>query len=94
MSVKSSSTTGRLALPGVVALGLVSASVLVPTVAQAADGVSSSYNVGCTIYPDDDSGSSTDPAGVAFDGGRNDVTASPSAHRITASSLSENSLTA
>lgn len=60
------------------------ATVLVPTAAQAAEHVQSSYNVGCTLYPDDASGSSEHPAGVAHDGPRNDVTASPLLHEITA----------
>lgn len=64
------------------------AAVLVPTSAQAAENVDSSFNVGCTIHPDQGYGSSDDPAGVSFDGVQNDVSASPALHTITGSSLS------
>ena len=60
----------------------------VPARAQAADGVDSWLNVGCTIHPDVAQVGSQEPDGVAFDGERHDVTASPETHTITASSVS------
>jgi hypothetical protein len=59
------------------------AAVLAPTAAQAEEFpaeeyfVSSDYNVGCTLHPDQGYGSSDEPAGVRFDGERHHVTASP-----------------
>ncbi|SEK82368.1 HYR domain-containing protein [Blastococcus sp. DSM 46786] len=77
-------------------LGLVLAGVgtcvLVPTVAGAAENVSSDYRVGCTVAADDSSGSSDDPAGVSYDGTRNDVAASPAAHLVTGSTTARYSM--
>jgi hypothetical protein len=87
-STERPSVSRRAGLPAAVVLGLAGASVLVPSVAQAAEGVSSNYNVGCTIHPDQGFDSTDDPGGVSFDGEQNDVTASPLTHTITASSLS------
>lgn len=78
----------RVGLPGSLILGLVGASVLVPSAAQAAEGVSSSYTVGCTIHPDQGSDSTDDPGGVTFAGARIDVASSPGTHTITADSSS------
>lgn len=72
---------------GAVIVGAATA-VLVPSAAQAAENVDSYYNVGCTIHPDQGYASSDEPAGVSFDGERNDVSVSPVQRLVTAGSLS------
>ena len=71
----------------VAALAVTSTLLAAPSTAQAAEGVQSSYRVGCTVHPDDGSASSTDPAELTFDGERNDITVDPAGHRLTAGSL-------
>lgn len=73
--------------PLAAALGAVivgaTAAVLVPTAAQAEEFpieeyfVSSGYNVGCTLHPDQGYATSDEPSGVRFDGERHHVIASP-----------------
>ena len=79
----------RFPLPlrlGVVLLG-VAPSVLVPATAQADENVSSSYGVYCGVFRQEDGSlTSEDPAGVAFDGQRNDAAASPAEHTARAGS--------
>ncbi|GAA3183940.1 hypothetical protein GCM10010531_42740 [Blastococcus jejuensis] len=69
-------------------LAAVVGSVLSPTVAAAADSPDSGYNVGCTLHPDQGQESSADPAGIGFDGERNDIAVSPQSRRISAVSES------
>jgi hypothetical protein len=56
--------------------------------AQAADNVMSSYQLGCTLYPEDSMDSSQEPAGVSFNGVRQAVSASPESHSFSGRSLS------
>jgi hypothetical protein len=56
--------------------------------AQAAENVTSSYQLGCTLYPEDSQNSSQDPAGVSFSGLRQAMSASPESHTLYGRSLS------
>lgn len=61
----------------------------VPSAAQAAEGVSSRYSVGCSIFTTDNGrGESVEPAGVSFDGVRSSASASPAQRTLSASSTS------
>jgi hypothetical protein len=82
-------STARLPL-GVGAIGLTMAGfVLVPAAtAQAAENVSSSYQLGCSIFPEDGQKSSAEPAGVSFSGVRQGMSASPESHTLYGRSLS------
>ena len=61
--------------------------ILVPATASAAENVDSSYNLGCTLHPDQGYDSSAEPAGVRHDGERHQVIASPAQRLLSASSL-------
>jgi hypothetical protein len=70
------------------ALTLGGFAALVPTAAHAADNVSSSYQLGCSLYPEDSQKSSAEPAGVSFSGLRQGMSASPQSHSLYGRSLS------
>jgi hypothetical protein len=58
------------------------------TPAQAAENVTSSYQLGCSLYPEDSQDSSQDPAGVSFSGLRQAMSSSPESHTLYGRSLS------